>query len=283
MELTKNTMYELKMLLQRIDEKTALSGIETAQSSDDSIDLQDERAVTEKCLRVCEDAKAFIESSIKKESSLLQEAPENKSEDVIQKAFEAQLETRQTMDESRDKFAEIIGRLQQRLQTLILDGDPDNSKERLRLQDDIKISKQCLEVCKVATEVSEQKIHIIEEAIADDYSDQLVVTTVADLFNVKKAVSTKHSAQLVGSLTPENFRDLTEKRYDSRYGAVVPDSSQAEAGATRSPPSSETRRRADNITPPTTSNERPQGLRTSGAKPSPNEMKKRSTKDDVDV
>jgi hypothetical protein len=282
MELTKDTTYELKLQLQRIDERMALFAIETAPSSNSSIDLKDEKAVTQKCLRICEDAKAFIESLSNQESSLLQTTSKNTTEEAIQKAFDAQLETRQTLDENRDRFAEIIGRLQQRLETLVSEGDPENNKERLRLQEDINISKQCLEVCKVATEVSQQKIHIIGEAIADDNSDQVVVTTVADLFDVKKAVSTRHSAQVVGSLTPENFRDLTEKRYNSRFGALVTDSSPAEAGATRSPYVPEIPRGADRSTPPTTRNEHFQGQRSSRTKPFPNEVRKRFTKDDVD-
>jgi hypothetical protein len=283
MELTKDTQYNLEMRLQRIDEQMARFTTGTARSSDISIDLEDERAVTQKCLRICEDAKAFIESLTNQESSLLQEAPKNAAGELIRKAFDAQLETRQALGGNRDKLAETIGRLQQRLETLLLEGDPDNNKERMQLQEDINISKQCLELCKVAAEVSQQKIHIVREALADDNSDQVVVTTVADLFDVGKAVSTRHSAQVVGSMTPENFRDLTEKRYNSRILASVPDSSPTEAGASRSPSVPETLRRAGKSTPQATSNEdTTQGQRTSRAKPSPNEMRKRFTKDDVD-
>jgi hypothetical protein len=66
-------------------------------------------------------------------------------------------------------------------------GDPDDESEMLRLQEEINIQKQCLEVCKQASaQVSSQKIHIIGEVIADDDCDQVVVTTLADLFSVGK-------------------------------------------------------------------------------------------------
>ncbi|KFY83369.1 hypothetical protein V498_08125, partial [Pseudogymnoascus sp. VKM F-4517 (FW-2822)] len=56
--------------------------------------------------------------------------------------------------------------------------------------------------------------------ITDGDSDQVVVTTLADLFDVKKAVSKDNSAQLIGSMTEEAPQHLTDKRYSSRFGAV---------------------------------------------------------------
>jgi hypothetical protein len=47
-------------------------------------------------------------------------------------------------------------------------------------------------------------------------SDQVVVATSADLFDIKKALSTDKSAQLVGSMTAESLRHIIERRYQSR-------------------------------------------------------------------
>jgi hypothetical protein len=87
----------------------------------------------------------------------------------------------------------------------------------------------------VANEVSRQTIYRIGEAIAEDDSDQVVVTTLADLFDIKKVLSKNNSAQLVGSVTSEDLQLLTEKRYGSRFGTV----------ASRSPEVDTTRIRAD--------------------------------------
>lgn len=57
--------------------------------------------------------------------------------------------------------------------------------------------------------------------IANGDSDQVVVNTLSDLFDVKKARSTGNSAQLVDSMTEEAPRHLAEKRYSSRFGAVA--------------------------------------------------------------
>ena len=92
----------------------------------------------------------------------------------------------------------------------------DKEQERSRLQEDLDMSKQCLKVCKMAGEMSYQKIHTIREAIAEDNSDQVVVTTVADRFDGKKTLSKGHSVQLVATLTPENFDRVISERYNSR-------------------------------------------------------------------
>lgn len=81
-------------------------------------------------------------------------------------------------------------------------------------------SKKCLEVCRVASEVSNRKEYRDGEVIADGESDQVVVNTLAGIFDVKKVSSLGNSAQLVGSMTEEALRDLTEKRkrYNGRFG-----------------------------------------------------------------
>ncbi|KAK4089230.1 hypothetical protein Purlil1_6219 [Purpureocillium lilacinum] len=135
--------------------------------------------------------------------------------------FEAQLLTRQALAENRDRVVEVIGRLRERLESIILDGNTD---ARLQLLEDINTSKQCLEVCNMASsQVSQQKIHIIGEVIADGDSDQVVVTTLADLFDVKKATSKGRSAQLIGSTADDTLRQLSENRYSSRFGASAGD------------------------------------------------------------
>ncbi|OBT45509.1 hypothetical protein VE00_05047 [Pseudogymnoascus sp. WSF 3629] len=243
---------------------------ENTNTSGTSINLNDERAVIKQCLLICEDAKACIESLVHRESTLLQEAPQNTIEDNM-RDFKAKLLTLE--DGSRDSLGEIIVRLRERLEFLLnedpdnsdgrirlqneiniskqcldvckmasedgnrhgladtigclqerleslLNEDPENDNERLRLQNDINISKQCLDVCKVASEVSHQKIYRIGEVIADSDSDSVVVTTLADLFDVKKVPSKGNSAAVLGSMTEETLRHLIDKPYGSRFGAV---------------------------------------------------------------
>jgi hypothetical protein len=246
--------------------------IENTNTSGVSIHLEDEREVTKQCLRICEDARSYIESLSDRESSLLSETPQNA---VGENSFEAQLRTRQALDENRDSFTETIDYLRKRLDLLIRDDTPEKDNERSRLQADINISKQCLDVCKVASEVSRQKVYRIGEVIAEGDSDQVVVTTLADLFDIKKALSKDSSAQLVGSMTAENLRYLTEKRYSSRFGALAGHSDPAEAGTTSSPAVSEVQKSKHAFAPQTGNHEQSPGPRTKQNRPSPNEMRKR--------
>ena len=274
-EMVQNTAYNLRVHLQRIDEKMERFTVENTNTSDLSIDLKDEREVTNQCLRICEDAKSYIESLTNRESPLLREAPQNATEDDMQNYFDAQLLTRRALDVNGNTFAEIIGRLRERLECLVLNEGPRNDSERVRLQEDINSSKQCLEVCKVAGEVARRKIYRIGEVIADGDSDQVVVTTLADLFDIKTAVSKGSSAQLVGSMTDDTLRNLTDKRYSSRFGALARDSDPPAAANTKPPSDLKPQRSSHTFSPQTDDDEQSPGPKTSRNRPSPNEMRKR--------
>ena len=267
--MIQDTAYHLDIHLRRIDEKLSRFNTQDVNASDVSINLEDEREVTKQCLRICEDAKSFIESLTRRESAVLREFPQNTAPDDVQNCFEAQLLTRQALDENRAGFADIIGRLRERLGSLVVNGDR-NGKERLALHEDIQISRQCLEVCNMASEVSRQKVYRIGEVVADGDSDQVVVTTLADLFDIKKALSKGNSAQLVGSMTEEALRNLTDKRYSSRFGAVATEP--AEVATPSSPSTFGTQNEKRSEEGPSQC----QWPKTRRDRPSPNEIRKRA-------
>ena len=181
------------------------------------IDLTNERDVTKQCLRICEDAKTYLESFTTQDSTLLQEHQGPSVE--LQKQFEAQILTRQTLNNNQASLAKIITHLREQLESVVFDG---NSRDRSHLEEDIKTSKQCLELCNLASDqVTKQKIHIIGEAVADEESDHMVVTTLADVFNVGKTLCKNRSAMLVGSMSDEALMQLSRDRYSSRFGAAT--------------------------------------------------------------
>ncbi|KAL4877046.1 hypothetical protein BJY04DRAFT_199159 [Aspergillus karnatakaensis] len=275
-EMIKDTSYGLKEHLMRIDEKLAQLTIENIEYSDGSANLKDERAITEQCLRICEDARSYIESLTKRQTVLYQDSPKNLSEEEIgQQQFEAQNLTRQALNENQQRFVEIIVHLQKRLEGLIMNEDCGDRNERSRLQQDLDISKQCLEVCQVASEVSNQKIFKVGEVVADGESDQVVVTTLADLFDVRKALSTGNSAQLVGSMTAGDLQHLVEKRYSSRFGALNSGPGHTTAGAPQPQFVNEVRRTTNTFSPRISSEEQSPVPSTKPSTPSPNEVRKR--------
>lgn len=248
-------MYDLNLRLQRIDDKMdSLAPASDPATSSVDIDLSNEREVTKQCLKICEDAILYLESLAHRDSALLQEVPPAESTNAFQKRFEAQLLTRKTFDDNQASLVKIVTRLRERLGSVILDGD---SNERLQLQKDIQISKQCLEVCQLASsEVTNQKIHIIGDVLAEGDSDHMVVTTLADMFSVGKTISKGRSAVLVGSMSDEALVQLSHDRYNSRFGTAAPNGHHAEDMAASKPeapnvdPSSLPQRNKNRQTPP---------------------------------
>ena len=259
--MIKDTAYNLEIRLQQIDEKMTQYAIENAKTPDANINLKDEKAVTEQCLHICTNAKSYIESLLNQESSLLQEDPQN--------AFNAQILTRQSLGDNQNNLIETINHLNERLRSLIVNENPQDGNERKRLLDDIDISKQCLEVCKMGSEFSNQKIYKIGEVIADGNCDQVVVNSLADIFDVQKALSRGKSAQLVASVPPESLQHLVEQRYSSHFGPFVDDSSPLQGD-------SEIQNNNQVFSSQTVNDGQSFVPERNRIKPSPNEMRKRA-------
>jgi len=114
-----------------------------------------------------------------------------------------------------------MGRLRERLEHVALNRSDDCEGDASRLREEIEFSKQCLEVCKEATnQVSTQKIHVIGEVIADGDCDQVVVTALADLFHVGAVKAKGRSMQMVGSMPADTLREMSKDRYNSRFGSL---------------------------------------------------------------
>lgn len=276
--MIQDTAYNLNVHLQRIDEKLALfvaESRESASASDTNVDLRDERAVTEQCLRICQDARSYIESLADQEESLKHQSLPVSVNDG-QSPFEAQLLARKALGENRDILSQTIGRLQERLESMATSGTPKSDRGFLQLQGELQTSKQCLELCKTASDqVAHQKVYCVGEIVADGDSDQVVITTLADLFDIRKATSTNRSAQWIGSLSDETARQVSADRYSSRFGASV--TSGAVDSIMRS--TSNTRGVNSSLARGTGKAGQSAPLDTVQRKPSPNEMRRRATED----
>ncbi|KAF5701558.1 hypothetical protein FMUND_13836 [Fusarium mundagurra] len=278
-ETIQDTIYSLNVNLQRLDEKMELLVQESKSisASNTGTDLRDERAVTEQCLRICQDARSYIDSLADREESL-KDQPLSESVADSEAPFEAQLLIRRTLNESRDNLAQTIGRLQERLDSMATSGTPKSDLGYLQLEGDLKTSKQCLELCKTASEqVATQKVYTVGEMIADGDSDQVVITTLADLFNVKKASSTNRSAQWIGSLSDDTARQVSKDRYSSRFGAVAADG--AGDGISTMPSTSNTREVNSSLARRPGKTGQPVAPEAVHRRPFPNEIRKRATED----
>jgi hypothetical protein len=234
-ELIQDTTYNLEINLRQVEEKMSRFILDSANTPPTSIDTNDEKEVTKECLRICEDLRSCIESRANCGSFLLQDRPQNATEDNMPTCFEAQVLTRQVLEENRVRFTQIIGHLQKRLESLLQNKNPEYDNERERLQHDFDNLKQCLEVCRVAREDCYQNIRRTREATAGEHSGQAVVTTLGELSNIRKTLSRNSSAQVLGSITEETLRALASQRYRGRFGSFSHDASPAEACSPSSP------------------------------------------------
>jgi hypothetical protein len=266
-ELIKDTSYSLEVRLRRIEALIVTDGSATHNTS---VDLEDEREATLQCIRICEDAKSYLDSLQNQQPSLRQPAPVTLS-DTVHSQFEAVLKTSQVLNQNQENLAQTIRDLQQRLSSFLSSEGPQRSSQEERLRADIDMSRQCLEVCKIASEqLRYQKIHTIGEVHAEDDTDQMVVTTVADLFDVKKVLAKSRTSQIVGSMSDATLQKVSDGRYRSRYGGMDVNPEHP------TPTPSETR--SGNAQPATTKSESKQPQTPDTArKPSSNEMRKRAT------
>ncbi|KAL2201524.1 hypothetical protein P885DRAFT_26721 [Corynascus similis CBS 632.67] len=267
-EMIKDTAYDLQIRLQRIEASLGT----TSTSSDTSIDLQDEREVTRQCLRICQDAQSYLKSLQDGQAFRRREVASSQA-GTVQSQFDAELVMNEAINESRRNFIRTISQLQERLTYVTLNEGAERERQVSRLREDINISKQCLELCQIATDQvhHHRKIHTIGEVAADDDTDQVVITTLADLFDVRKVVAKDRSAQLVGSMTDEAFQKVSRDRYSSRFGAATGDLGHVRT-ETAAPASDNGARERSTRRP---------DLRYSS--PSPNEARKRASEGEGDM
>jgi hypothetical protein len=273
--MIKDTSYSLEIRLQRVEEslRNDITGAGT------SVDLQDEREVTRQCLRICQDAQSYLKSLQDSQASLRPEATSSPAgTSTMQDQFDAEVMTSHALNESRRKIIQTISHLQDRLLSATSIQGAERERQISQLREDLSVSKQCLEVCQTATAQvhHHRKIHTIGEVIADDDVDQVVVTTFADLFDVRKVLAKNRTAQLVGSMPAETLQQVSRDRYNSRFGAVTSDLGRVQTGTAAPPPNLGTcegsRRRPDSVT----NNRQPAGAEMPRGIPFPNEARKRA-------
>ncbi|EJT70639.1 hypothetical protein GGTG_11662 [Gaeumannomyces tritici R3-111a-1] len=225
-EAIKDAVDNLEMRLQRIDERLARIDPDETSDVETSIMLHDERERTRQCLRVCEKARSYLDSLAQDQQIPPQQGEASSAGNIARDQFESELKMKRAINESRSMFTETLRQIQEDYNRLVSSDGPETDQQRtqLRLQEHIATSRQCLELCKEASnQVAFQKIHIIREVVADDDTDQVVVTTLADLFDVGKVLAKSRSSQLVGSMADETLKKLSTDRYRSRFGVASSD------------------------------------------------------------
>ncbi|KAH8879330.1 hypothetical protein GQ53DRAFT_706046 [Thozetella sp. PMI_491] len=278
-DMIKDTMYQFELNIQRLDDTIAARPPDTTGISPTHVDLKDEKAVTEQCIRICQDANSYLEI-VQKQRLLVPDEASGEAADVVEIQFKAQTVANQALSESRQKFTETITLLQDRLNHFLSIEGPEREEQRTALQQDINISKDCITICKEAeNQVSTKKIHIIGEVAGEDDSDLVVLTTVADLFEVKVVRARNRGGYLVGSMDAESLKHLATNRYQHynlRFGSVSGDSERTLSREFTS--SSDSKGLGSNTKRPNQKKKENQPIEpeTDAGKPSANEMRRRA-------
>lgn len=220
-ELILDTIHGLKVQLDHIDDYLTDDATDGMVEPNKKADLQDEREVTNQCLSICEDAKTYFKALQDQDQSL----PDGTTAGLAgYPRFEAHISTNRGVNEMGNRLAESLGRSQERLNTMDQNRRPERDFERSRLLEDIELQKQNLEACKrVSNQMGHKKIHTFGETIAVNNSELMVVTTVAEWFDYKKAVSKDHSMHMGGTTTGGVLTKVSKHRYASRFGVVTPE------------------------------------------------------------
>lgn len=172
-------------------------------------------------------------------------------------------EFNETIQDTEDNLNEQLKRAEQKLAQSTME---DSKDLRTYLKIEADITKNCLCICKDAkacvkslenqesslsrelktfkttNKAVSQVIHTFGKLSVKKNSDQVLVTTVADVFDVKEAETEDNSMHLAGSMDGKTFRYASKMRYNSRFGVAGADPNSTETGTTRSLSSSETKK-----------------------------------------
>ncbi|KAK8002280.1 Di-copper centre-containing protein [Apiospora arundinis] len=86
-----------------------------------------------------------------------------------------------------------------------------------RLRGELDSTRKRLAVCQEASDrASTDRIHMVEDITMGHDGQQLFVSTLGDLFNVKRAIAGGRAIQFVGSISDESLKYLLEAQKQPR-------------------------------------------------------------------
>ena len=206
-EFIEETEPDLTLHLQRIIELITQSTVKNINASGKSVSLEDEKEVAEQSLRICEYARVHAARlSERKESTNASGMPisledeREVCEQCLRVCVYVPLQLRQSFGENRVGFTKTIGCSQKSLELAATKEISEHEDKISRLRSDTNISEQCSDDCTVTSGIPDLKVYKAREVIANDGSDQILVTTLEDRLNMKKASCAGTSARPVGSV-----------------------------------------------------------------------------------
>ncbi|KAK1574575.1 uncharacterized protein LY79DRAFT_614449 [Colletotrichum navitas] len=215
-DMIQKTAGELEDHLEDINAKLEhliLHQQESFQALSSNIDrIQNEKDSTEICLEICAQVQARID-----EMQFRPISPSSSSNEIsCRNLTRAMVMTMSTLSQCRDIITDNVSQLRRQKEEVSrqqLGSDVTSSSGQLeagnrRLQEEANSTKTCLTICNDASEHAMKRVHVLEDMTTGHDGQQLFVSTLGDLFNVKGATTGDRGIQFVGSVGEESLQEF---------------------------------------------------------------------------
>ncbi|KAL7811718.1 hypothetical protein V8C44DRAFT_330133 [Trichoderma aethiopicum] len=236
------TIIDLKAHLRELDQELACETNAPRQGYGSTASrrleqLMEERQSAQQCLLLWENATSF-EQILRDSPPPSPSPPNNQPEEE-----DSPTETATAITDARDKVAHMLAELQKQLLSLTQrslannnsNDTPDQPKQQqqqqqqqleedhLRLLKQIDMAKQCLDACDLAAaQASRQRVHVLENVVAEDDSHQVIVFPAEGLLHVKNVRAGKSSTQWLGAISDASLQRLSADRAASLSNSPSP-------------------------------------------------------------
>ncbi|KJZ69792.1 hypothetical protein HIM_10810 [Hirsutella minnesotensis 3608] len=205
-------LYQVKAKLDHLS--PGATGLEITTWSD--VDrFQAEKATTEKCIEICEEVLAHITQM--RFRPMLEKGNGAKDARPTESSHARSL-TQSALRVCKTELHETVGLLQTHRDETNgrIEAEPEDRLSRKsrqemcedyeKLRREVASTEQCLIVCSGAAErAATQRVHTAEDFKAGDDGKQLFISTVGDLFDVKRIHCGDRAMQFVGSISNESL------------------------------------------------------------------------------
>ncbi|KAL3291013.1 hypothetical protein RB213_005164, partial [Colletotrichum asianum] len=218
-EMIHSTTQDLEDHLEDINDKLsrlASNDTPSFQAVTTNIDrIQNERDSTEVCLQICAKVQAHIDTM--RLQPILGSPPFQ--EVSCQDLGHATVITLSTLDQCKQMISDNMSelhrhqdenkrRLARRASEISLPTETDIQS----LKKELDSTKECLAICSAASHRAVKGIHVLEDMSTGHDGQQLFVSTLGDLFNVKGASTGDRGIQFVGSVSEKALRDFFQSQ-----------------------------------------------------------------------
>lgn len=228
-DMIRNTKQDLEDHLEEINAKlqsfTPLDDNRRILGPTDVERFKNEQEATEQCLRICAEVLAHINEQrfrpVPAGQPVQGDLPLGfSSRDMTH----ADLKTLSTLKECTDRLSNTLAWLrahgedaQTRLSTGMLVQEPggasDLRNDAQRLAREHDSVRQCLAVCSEADErASSGKVHVLDDITIGENGEQMLVSTLGDLFDAKRVSLSDGAVQIVASASEPAIQELIRAR-----------------------------------------------------------------------